>query len=109
MRLNRVESFYTFLLCFYSKHSEEEDGQLATTRPPTGAVDHSLATYKGSAGCGHGPLQRGDRLWPRPPAQGAIGCGQPAGAASACGHGRFQRSTHWGGRQRPGCKGSARS
>ncbi|RRT42476.1 hypothetical protein B296_00027941 [Ensete ventricosum] len=57
MRFNRVESFYVFLLYFRSKRNEE-DGRPATASP----------------GCGQGPLQRGDWLWPRPPTQGAVGC-----------------------------------
>ncbi|RWW51654.1 hypothetical protein BHE74_00041978 [Ensete ventricosum] len=45
-------------------------GWLATTKPPTGVASHTLATCKEAADCGQGPLQRGDRLWPRPPARG---------------------------------------
>ncbi|RWW24654.1 hypothetical protein GW17_00011049 [Ensete ventricosum] len=76
MRLNHVESSYVFLLHFRNKRSEE-DGQPATALP----------------GCGQGPLQRGDWLRPRPPAQGAVGCratpargsGQPARGCSPVG------------------------
>ncbi|RRT42312.1 hypothetical protein B296_00023472 [Ensete ventricosum] len=32
--------------------------------PHIGAVGHDLATCKGAAGCGQGPLHRGDRLRP---------------------------------------------
>ncbi|RRT42462.1 hypothetical protein B296_00052214 [Ensete ventricosum] len=64
MGLNRVESFYAFLLRFRSEGSPCK-GQpgMATTSPFDGAVDH---------------LQRGDRLQPRPPAKGR----PPAGAAA---------------------------
>ncbi|RWW24823.1 hypothetical protein GW17_00010874 [Ensete ventricosum] len=49
MRLNRVESFHAFLLCFRSKRSEEEDGRLAMARSPIVP----------------GHLQGDSRLWPR--------------------------------------------
>ncbi|RWW36824.1 hypothetical protein BHE74_00058116 [Ensete ventricosum] len=55
-------------------------------RPPIWVAGHDLAIYKGAVGCGQGPLQRGDWLRPRLPAQGAADCGQPAGAICACGH-----------------------
>ncbi|RWV82706.1 hypothetical protein GW17_00055771 [Ensete ventricosum] len=74
MGLNRVESFYAFLLRFRSEGSPCK-GQpgMATTSPLDGAVGH---------------LQGGDRLQPRPPCKGAAtrkgsssagttGCGQP--------------------------------
>ncbi|RWV88534.1 hypothetical protein GW17_00049370, partial [Ensete ventricosum] len=77
MRLNHVESFYEFLLHFCSKRSEEEDGQPATARP---------SCRGGRPRPGH--LQGGDRLWPRPPAQGVVGCGQPVGATSPGGTAR---------------------
>ncbi|RRT34649.1 hypothetical protein B296_00057860 [Ensete ventricosum] len=54
------------------------------------------------AGYGQGPLQRGDRLRPRPPAQGATAVG---------GHDRLQRGAHRSGhpargnRQQPTRKG----
>ncbi|RWV88225.1 hypothetical protein GW17_00049705, partial [Ensete ventricosum] len=59
MRLNRVESFYVFLLRFRSKRNEEEDGRPATARPPAGAADHSLATYKGATDYSQGPPAKG--------------------------------------------------
>ncbi|RWV87823.1 hypothetical protein GW17_00050144 [Ensete ventricosum] len=44
MRLNHVESFYTFLLHFYGKRSEER-AQLAMARPSTGVAGYGLATW----------------------------------------------------------------
>ncbi|RWV92599.1 hypothetical protein GW17_00045007 [Ensete ventricosum] len=72
MRLNHVESFYTFLLCFRNE-SREERGQPIMARPFARATDH-----------GHTPC-RGGRQWPRlrgqPPAvrpQGAAARDAPA-------------------------------
>ncbi|RZR99440.1 hypothetical protein BHM03_00028988 [Ensete ventricosum] len=67
-------------------------------RPFARATGHDLATYKWATDCGQGPLQRGNWLQPRPPSQGAVGCGQLAGAAGACGHNRLQHGTRRGGR-----------
>ncbi|RZS06095.1 hypothetical protein BHM03_00036694, partial [Ensete ventricosum] len=72
MRLNHVESFYSFLLYFYSERSAE--GLPATARPPTGVAGHSQAPCRGD----HrrlGPY-RGGRLRPGPPAT-AVAHGQP--------------------------------
>ncbi|RWW25164.1 hypothetical protein GW17_00010509 [Ensete ventricosum] len=82
MRLNHVESFYVFLLHFRSKHSEEEDGRPATTRPLAGAV-----------GCGQvGPLQRGDLLRLMPPARGRSAVAKaPCKGATGCGQGPMHR------------------
>ncbi|RZS20431.1 hypothetical protein BHM03_00052945 [Ensete ventricosum] len=51
MRLNRVESFYMFLLRFRSEGNEEE-GQQGMARPPT----------RGRPTTAKAPLQRGGRL-----------------------------------------------
>ncbi|RWW23102.1 hypothetical protein GW17_00012674 [Ensete ventricosum] len=55
MRLNRVESFYAFLLHFRNEGSEEE-GWPATTSPHTRPATHGQAAakppYKGAADCG---------------------------------------------------------
>ncbi|RZS06993.1 hypothetical protein BHM03_00037750 [Ensete ventricosum] len=75
MRLNYVESFYAFLLCFYSKHSDER-GQSTVAGPFVGVAGHGLATCKRVAGCCQSPMQMGGRLRPRPPTQGATDCGQ---------------------------------
>ncbi|RWV80663.1 hypothetical protein BHE74_00058904 [Ensete ventricosum] len=61
MRLNRIESFYAFLLRFCSERNEK--GRPAMARAPAGAV-----------GYGQGP-RRGCRTWPGPPVK-AIACGQ---------------------------------
>ncbi|RWV89457.1 hypothetical protein GW17_00048389 [Ensete ventricosum] len=45
MRLNRVESFYVFLLCFCSEGSKEE-GRLATASPYAGPTTHGQAVAK---------------------------------------------------------------
>ncbi|RWW35602.1 hypothetical protein BHE74_00059450 [Ensete ventricosum] len=57
MRLNRVESFYAFLLYFCSERSEE--GRPTMTMPPARVAGH-----------GQGPC-RGDWLCPRPHASAA--------------------------------------
>ncbi|RWV85021.1 hypothetical protein GW17_00053221 [Ensete ventricosum] len=44
----------------------EERGQPTMARPSVGEVGHDLATYKGAVGYDQDPLQRGDRLQPRP-------------------------------------------
>ncbi|RWW09120.1 hypothetical protein GW17_00027407 [Ensete ventricosum] len=59
MRLNRVELFYAFLLRFHNKRNE--DGQLATAKPPARAANYGLATYKGATDCGQGPLHKGGK------------------------------------------------
>ncbi|RRT61180.1 hypothetical protein B296_00027716, partial [Ensete ventricosum] len=48
MRLNRVESFYAFLLCFHSEGSEEE-GRLATASPHIGSATHGQVAAKALA------------------------------------------------------------
>ncbi|RRT35069.1 hypothetical protein B296_00047949, partial [Ensete ventricosum] len=55
MRLNYVESFYAFLLCFRSEGSEEE-GWPAMASPHARPATHSQAVAKA--------LQGGDRLRP---------------------------------------------
>ncbi|RWW39244.1 hypothetical protein BHE74_00055443 [Ensete ventricosum] len=61
MRLNRVESFYAFLLHFYSEGNEEEG------RPaPCRAGHPQPGQLQGSAGYSQGPLQGGDRPRPKP-------------------------------------------
>ncbi|RRT31849.1 hypothetical protein B296_00022968 [Ensete ventricosum] len=88
MRLNRIESFYAFLLYFRSKRSKEEAGRPATARPPAGAAGHDLATFKGAGDCGQGPLQRGYSRLQCPPAarpQGSATRGEAIGAVHACG------------------------
>ncbi|RWW01066.1 hypothetical protein GW17_00035917 [Ensete ventricosum] len=74
MRLNCVESFYAFLLRFYSEGNEEE-GRPATSSPHAGLATH------GQAGCAQGPLQ-----WA---AASMRGCPRawlaPAGVGSTCG------------------------
>ncbi|RRT53458.1 hypothetical protein B296_00019846 [Ensete ventricosum] len=49
MRLNNVESFYVFLLCFRSEGSEEE-GRLATSSPHAGPIgyDHDKPAREAS-------------------------------------------------------------
>ncbi|RRT59763.1 hypothetical protein B296_00026432 [Ensete ventricosum] len=59
MRLNRVELFYAFLLRFHNKRNE--DGQLATAKPPARAANYGLATYKGATDYGQGPLHKGGK------------------------------------------------
>ncbi|RZS19863.1 hypothetical protein BHM03_00052314 [Ensete ventricosum] len=59
MRLNRIELFYVFMLCFHSEGSEEE-GRPATANPHVGPTTH------GQVGCGQAPC----KWWP------------PAGAAA---------------------------
>ncbi|RWV98184.1 hypothetical protein GW17_00038988, partial [Ensete ventricosum] len=48
----------------------EDRRQSAMARPSARVASHGLATCKGATSYGQGPLQRGDRLWPRPPARG---------------------------------------
>ncbi|RRT50923.1 hypothetical protein B296_00032045 [Ensete ventricosum] len=67
MKLNRIESFYTFLLCFHIEGSEER-GQPAMARPSARAADH-----------GHTPWVAGydQFLWGQPLAKGGCAtCGQ---------------------------------
>ncbi|RWV77636.1 hypothetical protein GW17_00061509 [Ensete ventricosum] len=103
MRLNHVESFYAFLLCFCSEGSEEEE-QPATTIPHARPATHGKAGCKGqpvaaktpckvAAGHSQSPLQ--GRL------QGLVArCeatrGSSAARAAACKGGRS-------------CRGSARA
>ncbi|RRT55877.1 hypothetical protein B296_00016320, partial [Ensete ventricosum] len=72
MRLNRVESFYSFLLRYCSERCEE--GQPATTKPPTGVAGHGHAPCRGDH-ARPGPY-RGDRLRLGPPARAATRKGQ---------------------------------
>ncbi|RWW54691.1 hypothetical protein BHE74_00038714 [Ensete ventricosum] len=104
MRLNRVESFYAFLLHFRSEGSPSK-GQpgMAMASPLQGRS----TTCKGVAGCGQAPYKG----WPaaaKAPCKGATGCGQasckgrppvgaatrkwrpPAGAVVARGHDRLR-------------------
>ncbi|RWV82386.1 hypothetical protein GW17_00056117 [Ensete ventricosum] len=66
MRLNRVESFYAFLLHFHSEGNEEE-GQQGMTRP--------LAKGRPAAAR---PLARGGHPQGQQPSAGTTGCGQAA-------------------------------
>ncbi|RWW07966.1 hypothetical protein GW17_00028621 [Ensete ventricosum] len=61
-RLNRVKSFYAFLLHFRSKRSECK-GQpgMATSSPPVGAAGHLQG---GRSAAAKASLQGGNRLWP---------------------------------------------
>ncbi|RRT49508.1 hypothetical protein B296_00042909 [Ensete ventricosum] len=61
-------------------------------RPPIGAGDHDLATCKGAADCSQGPLQRGDRLWLRPPIRGSLDAARasPRGQYPTCSHPQAQ-------------------
>ncbi|RWW39418.1 hypothetical protein BHE74_00055251 [Ensete ventricosum] len=72
MRLNYVEPFYEFLLCFRSKSSEEE-GWPATASPHAGPATHGQTAAKA-------PMQGGDRLRPGPARKG--GQWRPQGAAA---------------------------
>ncbi|RWW19814.1 hypothetical protein GW17_00016104 [Ensete ventricosum] len=99
MRLNRVESFYVFLLHFHSEGSEE--GRPATTNPHVGPATHGQAAAKA-------PCKGAGRLWPGPAhkegrrrSQGQ----QPAGAATARWHTRLQRDARKGGRLQGARKG----
>ncbi|RZS28739.1 hypothetical protein BHM03_00062391, partial [Ensete ventricosum] len=60
MRLNRVESFYAFLLHFCSEGNEE--GRPATASPYVGPSTHGQAAAKapckGAVGCGQGQPER---------------------------------------------------
>ncbi|RWW38770.1 hypothetical protein BHE74_00055978 [Ensete ventricosum] len=93
MRLNHVESFYTFLLHFYGKRSEER-AQLAMARPSTGVAGYGLATCKEAAGL---PL-----------------VGAPAGATPMEGAARVRGTDHKGNSSRslawrlPASEGSRR-
>ncbi|RWW60613.1 hypothetical protein BHE74_00032389 [Ensete ventricosum] len=64
MRLNRVESFYAFLLHFCSEGSKEE-GRPATASPHVGPATHGQAAakapHKGVGGYGQGHPARGYR------------------------------------------------
>ncbi|RZS21440.1 hypothetical protein BHM03_00054081 [Ensete ventricosum] len=51
-----------------------------------------------------GLLQGGGWLWPRSPAQGAVGYDQLAGAAGACWHDRLLRGARMGGRLQGGSR-----
>ncbi|RZS22926.1 hypothetical protein BHM03_00055763 [Ensete ventricosum] len=77
MRLNRIESFYAFLLHFLSEGSPFK-GQpgMATTNPLAGAASYSQAPPARGRPAAARPPARGDRLQPRPPCRGAAGCGQ---------------------------------
>ncbi|RRT33679.1 hypothetical protein B296_00037630 [Ensete ventricosum] len=80
-------------------------GRSATTRPLARAVDHGLATYKGAACCGQGPLQRGGWLWLGPTARGDA-CSRPdrRGSRSRVA-GYSSVPTRGGNRPWPGCRG----
>ncbi|RWW73771.1 hypothetical protein BHE74_00018313 [Ensete ventricosum] len=112
MRLNRVESFYAFLLHFCRERSEEE--RPAMVRPPAGVASHGQATCRGgqpwsgylqgwpamakspvgaathgqaptgATGCGQGP-RKGGRTWPAHKGQ------SPAGTV-AHGQGCYQQA-----------------
>ncbi|RZS05542.1 hypothetical protein BHM03_00036069 [Ensete ventricosum] len=103
MRLNRVESFYVFLLYFRSEGSPCK-GQpgMATACPLAGAADH----LQGGGRLGDGRLQprppaRGNRLQPRPPAKGRSAAARPPARG---GHPQGQQPRRHD-RLRPGRKG----
>ncbi|RZS16324.1 hypothetical protein BHM03_00048317 [Ensete ventricosum] len=113
MRLNRIESFYAFLLRFRSEGSEEQ-GRPATASPHAGPATHGQALAKGPgkevAGCGQGqPAREVDVARGQQPAGamlvGTVGYGQPAGATAASGHTRLQRDAHKVGQLQGVCKG----
>ncbi|RWW60882.1 hypothetical protein BHE74_00032082 [Ensete ventricosum] len=88
MRLNRVESFYAFLLRFRSEGSEEE-GRPATASPHARPATHSQAATKA-------------------PCKGAVDCsqGQPAKEAdTACRGSSPQGGAYGHGRLRPTRRG----
>ncbi|RZS13865.1 hypothetical protein BHM03_00045490 [Ensete ventricosum] len=92
MRLNYVESFYAFLLCFRSEGSEEE-GWPATASPHAGSATHGQVVAKA--------LQGGNRLRPGLARKGGRrrSRGQhPAGATAAHGHTCLHHDAHKGGR-----------
>ncbi|RWW02922.1 hypothetical protein BHE74_00029200 [Ensete ventricosum] len=106
MRLNRVASFYPFLLCFRNEVSEEE-GQPATASPHAGPVAHGKATAKapckGATGCSQGqPIREASGA--RKGRQLPIGVAL-AGKSATCGHSRLQRSACKGGRLQDARKG----
>ncbi|RWV90851.1 hypothetical protein GW17_00046910 [Ensete ventricosum] len=97
IKLNRIESFYAFLLHFCNKRNKDR-GQPAMARPYAGVADHGLATCTRATDCSQGPLQRSDRLRPRPLAKGRLDAARaspqglsPIVAAAACGHNHLQR------------------
>ncbi|RWW46412.1 hypothetical protein BHE74_00047661 [Ensete ventricosum] len=86
MRLNRVESFYAFLLHFRSKRSKEENGRPTTAKPlvgrpatawPPARGQPAVAKTpcKGATGYGQGPLHKGR------PAAASLQGRHPQGAA----------------------------
>ncbi|RZS14568.1 hypothetical protein BHM03_00046280 [Ensete ventricosum] len=85
MRLNRVESFYAFLLRFRSEGSPCK-GQpgMVTASPLAGAADNSQGpTARGRLAVARPPT-KGDRPQGQQSLAGTTGCGQPA--ASRGGH-----------------------
>ncbi|RRT62600.1 hypothetical protein B296_00022511 [Ensete ventricosum] len=76
MRLNSIESFYVFLLRFYSEGNEE--GRPTTARPQPRLAGGRL------------------RLGLAPLSTGTASCDQPAGVAAARGHSRMQRDARKG-------------
>ncbi|RWV97618.1 hypothetical protein GW17_00039581 [Ensete ventricosum] len=89
MRLNRVESFYAFLLRLWNKRSEERR-QSAMARPSVGMAGH------GQASC------RGERLWPRPPCKGEGSRSRARPLTPRCSQGATASGQFtWGYRPRP--------
>ncbi|RWW25468.1 hypothetical protein GW17_00010190 [Ensete ventricosum] len=97
MRLNRVKSFYAFLLRFCSKRSEEEDGLLGLLqgRPTTawplarGQLVVANVPYKGATRCcGQGPLHRGRPAMASPQGRqapvGTAACSAMPAGATGC-------------------------
>ncbi|RRT68547.1 hypothetical protein B296_00012357 [Ensete ventricosum] len=76
MRLNRVESFYAFLLHFRSKHSKEEDGRPTMARPYAGALAMAWPLAKGWL-----VVVKGRLAVAKAPCTGAAGCRQLVGVA----------------------------
>ncbi|RRT58449.1 hypothetical protein B296_00018141 [Ensete ventricosum] len=115
MRLNRVESFYTFLLCFRSEGSEEWRPTMASPHVGLTAPGQvaSKAPSKEAAGCSQvqperepSSLVRGDScLQAEAPPGGSVDCGQPIGATVARKHSRLQRGACKGGRLQGARKG----
>ncbi|RRT52192.1 hypothetical protein B296_00037534 [Ensete ventricosum] len=87
MRLNPIESFYAFLLHYYSERSEER--RLATAIPPTRVADHrrplaGVATHSQAGSRRRSPVEAPSRRWSPVEAVARRG-------ATANGHNRLQR------------------
>ncbi|RWW61533.1 hypothetical protein BHE74_00031403 [Ensete ventricosum] len=84
MRLNRIELFYAFLLCFCNKRSKDR-GQPAMARPSTGVVGHGQAPHRDDRLLLSSPT-KGRPTATKSPYKGATGCCQgqqpPAGTTT---------------------------